>query len=120
MPQISTSDFKTGMTVDLDDGLFTVSDFQHVKPGKGGAFVRTTLKNVRTGAVVDRTFRAGEKMERAIVDRKEMQLLYRDGSDFVFMDSDTYDQLTVPGSTLEAVAPFLADSASSELVFYGD
>lgn len=120
MPQISTSDFKTGMTVDLDDGLFTVSDFQHVKPGKGGAFVRTTLKNVRTGAVVDRTFRAGEKMERAIVDRKEMQLLYRDGSDFVFMDSDTYDQLTVPGSTLEAVAPFLADSASAELVFYGD
>ncbi|MFV0316320.1 MAG: elongation factor P [Microthrixaceae bacterium] len=120
MPQISTADFKTGMTVDLDDGLFTVSDFQHVKPGKGGAFVRTTLKNVRTGAVIDRTFRAGEKMERAIVDRKEMQLLYRDGTDFVFMDNDTYDQMTVPGATLGDVASYLADSATAELVFYGE
>ncbi len=107
MPQISTADFKTGMTIDLDDGLYTLSDFQHVKPGKGGAFVRTTLKNVRTGAVVDRTFRAGEKMERAIVDRKEMQLLYRDGADFVFMDNDTYDQLTVPEATLGDAAGFL-------------
>lgn len=120
MPQISTSDFKTGMTLDLDDGLFTLSDFQHVKPGKGGAFVRTTLKNVRTGSVVDRTFRAGEKMERAIVERKEMQLLYRDGADFVFMDSETYEQLNVAESTLGGVADFLADSASAELVFYGD
>ncbi len=120
MPQISTSDFKTGMTIDLDDGLFVVSDFQHVKPGKGGAFVRTTLKNVRTGSVVDRTFRAGEKMQRAIVDRKEMQLLYRDGSDFVFMDSQTYDQLNVAGATIGDLAGFLADSATAELVFYGD
>ena len=120
MPQISTADFKTGMTLDLDDGLFTLSDFQHVKPGKGGAFVRSTLKNVRTGAVVDRTFRAGEKMERAIVDRKEMQLLYRDGSDFVFMDNGTYEQLNVPESTLGGLAGFLADTATADLVFYGD
>ncbi|MCB1271697.1 MAG: elongation factor P [Microthrixaceae bacterium] len=120
MPQISTADFKTGMTIDLDDGLFTLSDFQHVKPGKGGAFVRTTLKNVRTGAVVDRTFRAGEKMERAIVDRKEMQLLYRDGTDFVFMDSDTYDQMNVPEDTLGDMAGFLGESATADIVFYGD
>ena len=79
MPQIATADFKNGMTIDLDDGLFTIVEFQHVKPGKGGAFVRTTLKNVRNGAVVDRTFRAGERMERAIIDKREMQLLYRDG-----------------------------------------
>lgn len=120
MPQISTSDFKTGMTLDLDDGLFTLTDFQHVKPGKGGAFVRTSLKNVRTGAAVDRTFRAGEKMERAIVERKEMQLLYRDGGDFVFMDNQSYEQLTVAGSTIGDLAGFIADTANVELVFYGD
>ena len=96
MPQIATADFKNGMTLDLDDGLFTLVEFQHVKPGKGGAFVRTTLKNVRTGAVVERTFRAGERMERAIIDKREMQLLYRDGADYVFMDNESYDQLNVP------------------------
>jgi elongation factor P len=89
MPQISTADFKNGMTLDLDDGLFSLVEFQHVKPGKGGAFVRTTLKNVRNGAVVERTFRAGERMERAIIDKREMQLLYRDGDDYVFMDNST-------------------------------
>ena len=81
------------MTLDLDDGLFQIVEFQHVKPGKGDAFVRTTLKNVRTGSVVDRTFRAGEKVERAIIDKREMQFLYRDGDDYVFMDNATYDQL---------------------------
>ena len=120
MPQISTADFKNGMTLDLDDGLFTLSEFQHVKPGKGGAFVRTTLKNVRTGSVVDRTFRAGEKMERAIVDKREMQLLYRDGSDFVFMDNSTYDQLNVPVATLGGMSDFLVDSANALLLMYGD
>ena len=84
------------MTLDLADGLFTVVEFQHVKPGKGGAFVRTTLKNVRTGAVIDRTFRADEKVEQAIIDKREMQFLYRDGDDYVFMDNATYDQLHVP------------------------
>jgi elongation factor P len=120
MPQISTADFKTGMTLDLDEGLFNISDFQHVKPGKGGAFVRTTLKNVRTGAVIDRTFRAGEKMERAIVDRRQMQLLYRDGADFVFMDNTTYDQMTVPSETVAAAASYLVDSANADVMMYGD
>lgn len=120
MPQINTSDFKTGMTLDLDEGLFNVSDFQHVKPGKGGAFVRTTLKNVRTGAVIDRTFRAGEKMERAIVDRRQMQLLYRDGSDFVFMDNATYDQMNVASETVGDAAAFLVDSATADVMMYGD
>ena len=90
---ISTSDFKNGITIDLSEGLFQISEFQHVKPGKGGAFVRTTLRNVRTGAVVERTFRSGEKMERAIIDKREMQFLYNDGSDLVFMDIETYEQL---------------------------
>ena len=80
------------MTLDLDDGLFQVVDFQHVKPGKGGAFVRTTLRNVRTGAVLDKTFRADERVEQAVVDKREMQFLYRDGDDYVFMDTRTYDQ----------------------------
>ncbi|MFM7508741.1 MAG: elongation factor P [Actinomycetota bacterium] len=120
MPQIATSDFKNGMTLDLDDGLFTLVEFQHVKPGKGGAFVRTTLKNVRNGAVVERTFRAGERMERAIVDKKEMQLLYRDGEDYVFMDNATYDQLTVSPEVLGDRADYLVDSSTALIVMYGD
>ncbi len=120
MPQIATADFKNGMTLDLDDGLFSLVEFQHVKPGKGGAFVRTTLKNVRNGAVVERTFRAGERMERAIIDKREMQLLYRDGDDYVFMDNESYDQLNVPSRTLGDVSKFLVDSNSAQLMMYGD
>jgi len=120
MAQISTSDFKNGMTVDLDDGLFSLVEFQHVKPGKGGAFVRTTLKNVRNGSVVERTFRAGERMERAIIDKREMQLLYRDGDDYVFMDSESYDQMNVPASTLADTSKFLVDNSTVQLLMYGD
>ena len=120
MPQISTADFKNGMTLDLDEGLFTLVEFQHVKPGKGGAFVRTTLRNVRNGGVQERTFRAGERMERAIIDKREMQLLYRDGDDYVFMDNATYDQLNVPSVTLGEVANYLVDSSTALLQMYGD
>ncbi len=120
MPQISTADFKNGMTLDLDDGLFSLVEFQHVKPGKGGAFVRTTLKNVRNGGVQERTFRAGERMERAIIDKREMQLLYRDGDDYVFMDNTTYDQMNVPSATLGDVSNFLIDSSTALLMMYGD
>ena len=84
---VSTNDLRNGMTLDLPEGLFTVVEFQHVKPGKGGAFVRTKLKNVRTGAVIERTYRADEKLEQAIIDKREMQFLYRDGTDYVFMDT---------------------------------
>src|SRR5881392_2258943 len=100
MPTTTTNDLKNGMTLALDDGLFDVVEFQHVKPGKGGAFVRTTLKNVRSGAVLDRTFRAGEKVEQAMVDKREMQYLYRAGDDFVFMDNATYDQINVGPAAL--------------------
>ncbi len=100
------------------EGLFQVVEFQHVKPGKGGAFVRTTLKNVRTGAVVDRTFRGGEKVEQAMIDRREMQYLYRDGSDFVFMDNQSYDQLHVAPTALGDSANYIVDGSTVQLAMY--
>jgi len=115
---ISTNDLKNGMTLDLPEGLFQVVEFQHVKPGKGGAFVRTTLKNVRTGAVVDRTFRAGEKVDQAVIDKREMQFLYRDGSDFVFMDNESYDQLHVAPTALGDSANYVVEGSTVQLAMY--
>ena len=109
----TTNDLKNGMVLNLDGQLWSVVSFQHVKPGKGGAFVRTTLKHVLTGKVVDRTFNAGTKVETATVDRREMTYLYLDGSDFVFMDTDTYDQLTIPGDTVGDVANYLLENQSA-------
>jgi elongation factor P len=120
MAQISTADFKNGMTLDLDDGLFNLVEFQHVKPGKGGAFVRTTLKNVRTGAVLERTYRAGERMERAIVDKADMQFLYHDGTDYVFMNNSTYEQLNVSAATLGDAANYIVDGSTAVMLMYGD
>jgi elongation factor P len=120
MPAITTNDIKNGMALELDDGLFQIVDFQHVKPGKGHAFVRTTLKNVRSGAVVDRTFRAGEKVERAVIDNREMNFLYRDGTDYVFMDNSTYDQLNVAPQTLGDAANYLVEGSTATLRMYGD
>jgi elongation factor P len=119
MPAVSTNDLKNGMTLAIDGDLFNVVDFQHVKPGKGGAFVRTKLKNARSGAVVDRTFRADEKVERAMIDKREMQYLYHDGTDYVFMDNQTYDQLQVGADTLGEAAGFLVASATAILQMYG-
>ena len=120
MPIITTNDLKNGMTLELDDTLFSVVEFQHVKPGKGHAFVRTTLKNSRTGAVIDRTFRAGEKVERAIIDKRAMQFLYRDGTDYVFMDTETYDQLTVNPETLGEASDYLVEQNMAMLMMYGE
>ena len=120
MPIITTNDLKNGMTLELDDTLFSVVEFQHVKPGKGHAFVRTTLKNSRTGAVIDRTFRAGEKVERAIIDKRAMQFLYRDGTDYVFMDTETYDQLTVSPETLGEASDYLVEQNTALLMMYGE
>ena len=92
---ISVNDFKTGLTIELDNGLWSVVEFLHVKPGKGAAFVRTKLKNVESGNVIEKTFRAGEKVAKATLDRREMQYLYKEGSDYVMMDNETYDQLHV-------------------------
>jgi len=112
---VSTNDLKNGMTLELDRTLFQVVEFQHVKPGKGGAFVRTKLRNVKTGAVVERTFNAGVKVGLAIVERKTMQYLYADGDDSVFMDLETYDQVHVPGEVLGDVGRFLAESAEAQI-----
>ena len=120
MAAVSTNDLKRGMSLDLPDGLFQVVDFQHVKPGKGGAFVRSTLRNMRNGGQVEKTFRADEKVEQAVIDKREMQYLYRDGDDFVFMDNQTYDQLTVPPASLADAASYIVDGSSVVLQMYGD
>jgi elongation factor P len=117
---VSTNDLKNGMTLDLPEGLFAVVDFQHVKPGKGGAFVRTKLKNVRTGSVIDRTYRADEKLEQAIIDKREMQYLYRDGDQYVVMDNVSYDQLHVDTSALGDAAKYLKEGDSAVLQMYKD
>ena len=92
---ISVNDLKTGLTLELDNGLWNVVEFLHVKPGKGSAFVRTKLKNAQTGQVVEKTFRAGEKVAKAMLDRREMQYLYKEGADYVMMDNESYEQLNV-------------------------
>jgi elongation factor P len=109
----TTNDLKNGLVLNIDGQLWTVTAFQHVKPGKGGAFVRTTLKNVLSGKVVDRTFNAGLKVDTATVDRREMTYLYREGADFVFMDTDTYDQLTVPGATVGDAAKYMLENMNA-------
>jgi elongation factor P len=110
---VSTNDLKNGMTLDLDGTLFQVMEFQHVKPGKGGAFVRTKLRNVRTGAVTERTFNAGVKVGLAIVERKEMQYLYPDAEDLVFMDLDTYEQIHVPGEIVGGARNYLVEGSTA-------
>ena len=117
---ISTNDLKNGMALDLPEGLVNVVEFQHVKPGKGGAFVRTKLKNVRTGAVIDRTFRADEKVVLAMIDKREMQFLYREGADYVFMDNESYDQLHVPPESIGDAVNFLKEGDTAVLPMYKD
>ena len=106
----SSNDIKNGSVLNLDGNLWTVVDFQHVKPGKGGAFVRTKLKNVTSGKVVDKTFNAGTKIDFANVDRRDYQYLYRDGADFVFMDTTDYDQVTVPGPVVGDAVNFMLEN----------
>src|SRR3954451_10554746 len=118
VPAITTNDLKNGITLELDNGLFQVVEFQHVKPGKGGAFVRTKLRNVRTGNVLERTFNAGIRVEQAIVDRQDMQFLYRDGEDYVFMNTSTYDQITVPRASLGEAADYLVEQAVAQIAQY--
>ena len=115
---VSTNDLKNGMTLDLEGTLFNVLEFQHVKPGKGGAFVRTKLRNVKTGAVIEKTFNAGVKVDVAIVERKDMQYLYADGEDFVFMDTKDYDQHHVPAAVLGDAAGFLSEGQNATVALH--
>lgn len=111
----TTNDLKNGLVLNLDGQLWSVVNFQHVKPGKGGAFVRTTLKHVLSGKVVDKTFNAGTKVETATVDRRTMTYLYSDGTDYVFMDGETFDQISVPGETVGDAANFLLENTEVQV-----
>jgi elongation factor P len=120
MPPVSTSDFKNGITLDIPEGLMQIIDFQHVKPGKGGAFVRTTLRNIRSGKVIDRTYNAGEKMEQAIIDKREMQFLYRDAGTYIFMDNQTFDQIELQADSLGDAVNYLKEQDNAMINSYGD
>lgn len=114
----TTNDLKNGIVLNIDSQLWAVVEFQHVKPGKGPAFVRTKLKNVLSGKVVDRTFNAGVKIETATVDKRDMQYLYKDGTDFVFMDTGTYDQVSVSTRTVADSANFMLENQQVVIAFH--
>jgi elongation factor P len=117
--QVNTNQFKNGMHIELDGGVWRIVEFQHVKPGKGGAFVRTKVKNIDSGAVVDRTFRAGEKFARVYTETKNMQYLYDSGDDVVFMDEESYEQLNLPRASVAEELPYLQPSSSVQLLMVG-
>jgi elongation factor P len=120
MPAITTNDLKNGITLELDNGLFTVVEFQHVKPGKGGAFVRTKLRNLRNGNVFEKTFNAGIRVEQAILDKRDMQFLYKDGDEFVFMDTESYDQSNIAPSALGEAADYLVEQAMAIIAYHNN
>ena len=115
---ISVNDFKTGLTIEVDGDIFTVLDFQHVKPGKGAAFVRSKLRNLRNGNIIERTFRAGESVNPAQMDNRDMQYLYSSGDEYTFMDNQTYDQISLPGSQLEWELKFLKENMNVKISSY--
>ncbi|WP_062104708.1 elongation factor P [Bacillus niameyensis] len=115
---ISVNEFRTGLTIETDGGIWRVMDFQHVKPGKGAAFVRSKLRNLRTGAVQEKTFRAGEKVERAQIDNKTMQYLYANGDMHVFMDNATYEQIELPSAQIEYELQFLKENMEVHIIMY--
>lgn len=115
---ISVNDFKTGLTIEVDGDIWRVMDFQHVKPGKGAAFVRSKLRNLRTGNVNEKTFRAGEKVAKAQIDNKRMQYLYANGDDHVFMDNESYEQIELPAKQIEEELKFLKENMEVHVIQY--
>jgi len=113
---ISTADFKTGLTIEFEGKVYQILEFQHVKPGKGGAFVRSRLRNLQTGSTLERTWRAGESMEQALVERRNVEFLYRDGEDFHFMDMEDFEQLSLSAAQVGEKAKFLKDNTPVMLV----
>src|SRR6476660_2235373 len=107
---MDTSDFRNGLSIILDGEIYQIVEFQHVKPGKGGAFVRTRLKNLRTNSTLDKTFRAGDKMEQAILERKKMSFLYNQGDEYTFMDMESFDQVEVPAGAIGSGVKYLKDN----------
>ena len=120
MAQISTADFRNGMCIEYNGKLCTIVEFQHVKPGKGSAFVRTKLKDIRTGRVVDYTFNSGVKFENVRLETKKMQYLYNDGADYYFMDNDTYEQMSMSKETVGEAAKWLKENDDASLLYAGD
>ncbi len=116
----STTDFKRGLRIEMDNEPFEIVEFQHVKPGKGGAFVRTKLKNLSTGRVIDRTFRAGEKVETPNIEEKSMQFLYAQAGDYIFMDNETYDQVHIVKDAIGDSAGFLLENISVNILYYNN
>ena len=117
---ISTADFKNGLTIEVDHAIWRIVEFQHVKPGKGGAFVRSKLKNLRTGAVQEKTFRDGAKMELAEISQATMQYLYNDGSNYVFMNTETYDQVSIPNEQMKNAAKYLLENMEVSVTSFGN
>lgn len=117
---ISVNDLKTGLTLDIDNGLWSVVEFLHVKPGKGAAFVRTKLKNAETGNVVEKTFRAGEKVAKATLDKRDMQYLYKEGNDYVMMDLETYEQLSVSADKIGDGTKYLKENMNVAILLHGN
>jgi elongation factor P len=115
---ISVNDFRTGLTIEVDNGIWRVLDFQHVKPGKGAAFVRSKLRNLRTGSVQEKTFRAGEKVAKAQIDNRRMQYLYASGDQHVFMDNESYEQIELAASSIEYELKFLKENMEVQIVMY--
>ncbi len=115
---ISVNDFKTGLTIEFDGGLWRVIDFQHVKPGKGAAFVRSKLRNLRNGNVQEKTFRAGEKVGRAQIDNRKMQFLYESGDAYVFMDSENYEQIELPEEAIHEELKYLKENMEVHIMMY--
>ncbi len=115
---ISVNDFKTGLTIEVDNGIWQVMDFQHVKPGKGAAFVRSKLRNLRTGAIQEKTFRAGEKVSKAHIENRRMQYLYASGDTHTFMDNETFDQLELQASQIEYELKFLKENMEVQIITY--
>lgn len=118
MATIGMNDLKTGLTIVYNQALWRVLEFQHVKPGKGAAFVRSKLKNLRTGAVNEITFRPGDKFETAQIDQDDMQYLYADGGNYVFMNTETYDQIDIPGDKIQDTLKFLLENMNVKIVTY--
>ena len=117
---ISTADFRNGMCIEYNNKLCTIVEFQHVKPGKGGAFVRTKLRDIKTGRVVDYTFNAGTKFDSVLLETKKMQFLYSDGTDFNFMDMSSFEQLSIPAETVGSAANWLKENDEATLMYAGD
>ena len=115
---ISVNDFKTGLTIEVDNGIWRVIDFQHVKPGKGAAFVRSKLRNLRTGAIQEKTFRAGEKVSKAQIDNRKMQYLYASADQHIFMDTESYEQFEMPASSIEHELKFLKENMEIAIMLY--